>query len=170
LKAVADASSLIYPAKVSSFWKTMRDTFQEILIPRAALDEILKGKEIGSSDVPVIQEGIREGWIVVLNIRAKSKMNFPDDLGEGEKETITLALKLGRKVDWLLMDDELAAERARSLGLVVRPASYLPIHWRINGVLKSSKALEMLNELVQGGYRLNTKDYVEIRNIILETD
>ena len=144
----------------------MKETFQEIRIPSAVHAEIMRGKEIGSPDVPVIQEAIREGWIVVVKLRIASK-SLPEELGDGEKEAISLTQKLGRKADWLLMDDELAAESARSLGLVVRPASYLPIFWTKGGDMTVSEALEMLDELVQGGYRLSSKDYMEIRNIIL---
>jgi predicted nucleic acid-binding protein len=66
LKAIADTSSLIHPAKVRRFWRLMRNTFEEILVPNAVYQEILKGKEIGSPDVPVIEEAVREGWIRVM--------------------------------------------------------------------------------------------------------
>lgn len=172
MKAVADTSSLIHPAKVPLFWKAMRETFEQIIIPQAVLDEILKGKHLGSPDVPEIEKAIDDGWIKV--VKSKKVIRNPplsDNLGEGEKECISLAMQeAGRKIDWLLMDDEIAAKTARSMGLPVRSTSYLPIYWAKKGDVKASKVLEMLDDLVRVGYRLGTKDYVAIKDIILGID
>jgi predicted nucleic acid-binding protein len=54
LKAVADTSSLIYPAKIPRFWSLMKQTFDKILIPEAVYREILKGRETGSLDASVV--------------------------------------------------------------------------------------------------------------------
>ncbi|MBI4257856.1 MAG: hypothetical protein HY619_02780, partial [Thaumarchaeota archaeon] len=88
MKAVADASSLIHPAKLPRFWALMKETVEEIFIPEAVYNEVLKGKEIRSPDVPVIERAIEEGWIKVRKVALKAKL--PEDLGAGEKEAITL--------------------------------------------------------------------------------
>ena len=71
-------------------------------------------------------------------------------------------------MDWLLMDDEIAGKTARSLGLSVRAASYLPIYWTNRQKIEPLKALKLLDDLVGSGYRLSSKDYVVIKNLILE--
>ncbi|MHB1907813.1 MAG: hypothetical protein ACYCQJ_02940 [Nitrososphaerales archaeon] len=103
MKAIADTSSVIYPAKVSSFWKVMKDTFEEILIPEAVHEEILRGKEFGSSDVPIIERAIDDGWLIVAKMTRRTKTELPQNLGEGEKQAITLMLQSKAKgTNWLV--------------------------------------------------------------------
>lgn len=166
MKAITDTSSLIHPAKVPSFWRAMMDTFEEILIPEAVHQEILKGKELpGSTDVPVIESAINNGWVKVLKVRTSLK-KLPDPLGAGERDAIALMREM--KVNWLLMDDEIATLTAKSMGLETRPISYLPIYWTNKRVFKPSESLLLLDDLVSAGYRLSTKDYVLIKEIILK--
>jgi predicted nucleic acid-binding protein len=165
LRAVADTSSLIHPAKVPRFWNMMRETFEKLLIPGAVHAEILKGRGVGSPDVPVIENAIDQGWIEVRKIRKERAL--PDNLGEGEKEAISLMKKEKGKVDWLLIDDEVASRTARLLfGLAVHSTVYLLIYWREKGLLEPAQALIMLDELVQTGYRLNSRDYLAVRERI----
>jgi len=109
LKAVANASSLIHPAKVPRFWSLLRETFEKIYIPEAVYTEILKGREIQSPEVPVIEGGISDGWIKVTTVKFEPRL--PGNLGRGEKEAIALMEQL--KADWLLLDDKVALTTAR---------------------------------------------------------
>jgi predicted nucleic acid-binding protein len=168
LKAVADTSSLIHPAKVPEFWKRMQETFQKILIPEAVHREILRGKEIGSSDVTIIEDAIEQGWIEIRKI--KTERGLPDNLGEGEKEAISLMKREKEKIDWLLMDDEIASRTARLAGLKVHPAVYLLMYRRKKGLTEPSQSLMMLDDLVKSGYRLSSKDYLAVRNLIVSRD
>ena len=165
MKAVADTSSLIHPAKVSRFWELMKDTFEGILIPETVYREVLRGKSIMSPDVPVIERAVEEGWIKVRRVRQKTRS--PENLGEGEREAIALAQEEKERVDWLLMDDRVASTTARLMGLRVRPAIYLLIYWTRNGVTDESQALEMLDNMVRAGYRLSTEDYVSVKEFII---
>ena len=163
--AVADTSSLIHPVKVTKFWEMMQETFQKILIPDAVHMEILQGREIGSPDVPVIEQAIERDWIEVRKI--KKERGLPDNLGEGEKEAISLMKKEKGKVDWLLMDDEVASRTARLLfGLPVYSTVYLLIYWKGKGIAESAQSLIMLDDLIKTGYRLDSKDYLAVRERI----
>ncbi len=73
-----------------------------------------------------------------------------------------------KRVDWLLLDDAIACSTAKLLGLSMRSTSYLIVHRVKNGILEKSNALSMPDDLVKGGYRLSTTNYVEIREIISE--
>ncbi|MCL5318520.1 MAG: hypothetical protein M1503_09735 [Thaumarchaeota archaeon] len=150
----------------------MRKTFDEIRIPEAVYKEILKGREIGSPDVPVIERAIIEGWIKVLKVE-KSKLSLPDNLGEGEKEAIILmqqetskAANEKQRLEWLLMDDKVASTTAKLMNLTVRPAIYLLIYWTKKNVTKPSQALKMLDDIVNAGYRLSPEDYITIKQLI----
>lgn len=166
MRAVADTSSLIHPAKVPALWEEMQRTFDEIIIPEAVSKEILKGKEIGSSDVPVIERSIDKGWIRITKVRVPHDIGLPDSLGQGEKEAIVLMQHEKRDADWLLMDDEIASRTARLLNLNVRPVVYLPIYWTRKHQIEVSNALALLDDLVDTGYRLSSKAYVSVRQMI----
>lgn len=155
----------------------MSETFEEIFIPEAVHEEILKGTEFGSADVPVIENAINDGWIIVNKTKDEKEeekllRGLPQNLGAGEKQAIVLMIKMQQRrkigADWLLMDDEVASKTARSIGLAVRAISYLPIFWTGKGLVQPSEALQMLDDLVREGYRLGTKDYVSIKEIILK--
>jgi predicted nucleic acid-binding protein len=162
LKAVADTSSLTHPAKKPKFWSLMKQTFNKILIPEAVYREILKGRKIGSPDVPVVEEEIAKGWIKVMKI--KSLLRLPDNLGRGEKEAISLMKET--EADWLLIDDRVASTTARLMGIEVRSTVYLLIYWRKKGLISQDEALELLDNLIEVGYHLSSKDYISIRKYI----
>ena len=145
------------------FWRLFKGTFTEIVIPTAVYEEVMKGKETGSEDVPVIESSIQEGWVKVH--KAPPTTNLPDNLGRGEKEAITLMLK--ERADWLLMDDVVASRTAKLMGVEVRPVVYLLIYWTRKGVVGERRAVELLDELVNTGYRLSAKDYLAIKEMIL---
>lgn len=166
MKAVADTSSLIHPAKVPTFWEEIHRTFDEIMIPEAVHKEILKGKEIGSSDVPVIERAVDQGWIKVMKVTVPQNSGLPDNLGLGEKEAIVLMRKKRKEADWLLMDDEIASRTARLFNFEVRPAVYLLIYWTRKNRIGASNALALLDDLVDTGYRLSSKDYVSVKKSI----
>lgn len=163
MKAVADTSALVHPAKVPAFWKLMKATFEELLIPEAVHQEILRGREKSRSDVPIIITAIEEGWI---KVRKDVKILEPlqNYLGEGEKEAINLMLK--ERLDWLLIDDKLALNIALAMGLNARYSVYLLPFWIRRGMLGSSKALELLDQLVETGYYLRPTDYMSVRKLI----
>jgi len=159
LKAVANASSLIHPAKVPRFWSLLRETFEKIYIPEAVYTEVLKGREIQSPEVPVIEGWISDGWIKVTTVKFEPRL--PGNLGRGEKEAIALMEQL--KVDWLLLDDKVALTTARLRGLRVRSTAYLLIYWRRKGKISPAQAIKLLDDLVKSGYYLSSKDYINIK-------
>jgi len=162
LKAVADASSLIHSAKVPEFWALLKETFREIHIPQAVYNEILKGEEIQSPDVPLIKKAISDGWIKVVKVKAVPKL--PNNLGQGEKEAIALTEQ--SKTDWQLIDDRLASTTARLRGLPARSIVYLLIYWKKKGEINQDQAVKLLDDLVKSGYYLGTRDYVNIKEML----
>lgn len=165
MKAVADTSSLIHPAKVPEFWALLKETFEEIDIPEAVYIEILRGREIQSPDVPVVEGAISDGWIRVVKVKAIPRL--PENLGKGEREAIALMEQL--KADWLLIDDQVASITARLRGLRVRSITYLLTYWKRKGKISQAQATKLLDDLVKSGYYLSSKDYVNIKELITST-
>lgn len=165
MKAVSDASSLIHSAKVPRLWTLLRETFEEIYIPEAVRREILRGTENQSPDVPVIEEAISKGWIKVVKVEEQPRLR--ESLGLGEKEAIALMEQM--KLDWLLLDDRIASMTARLRGLHVRSIAYLLIYLKRKSAINQTQATELLDDLVETGYYLNSRDYVAIKKLIAST-
>ena len=164
MRAVSDASSLIHAAKVPALWKLLGETFDEVLIPPAVHAEILRGEETRSPDVPVIRNAIESGWVHVEEVETSG---LPDNLGRGEREAISLMTSV--KADWLLMDDRVASTTARLMGLPVRSLTYVVIHVVAGGKTGRGEGLELLDELVESGYYLGSKEYLEIRKLLVSS-
>lgn len=162
MRAVSDASSLIHAAKVPALWELLQETFDEVVIPAAVHAEILRGEEIRSPDVPVIENAISRGWVRVEKVESS---DLPDNLGRGEREAISLMTNL--KADWLLMDDRVASTTARLLGLPARSLAYLITHTVELGTIGGHAGLGLLDELVESGYYLGSRDYLEIRKAVM---
>ena len=162
MRAVADASSLIHPARVPRFWALLKETFEQIYIPEAVYKEILKGKEVQSPEVPVVERAISDGWIKVVKVEHLLKL--PENLGIGEKEAIALMEQLN--ADWLLIDDHLASATARLRGITVRSTTYLLIFWTRKRVISQTKAIRLLDDLVESGYYLSSRDYISIKELV----
>ncbi len=162
---MADASSLIHPARVPKFWSLLRETFEEVYVPRAVYEEVLKGRDIQSPEIPVIERAIEDGWIRVMEVKAQPRL--PENLGRGEKEAIALMEQV--RAEWLLMDNRAASITARLRGFRVRPAAYLPIYWKRRGTISQDQAMQLLDDLVEAGYYLSSRDYVKIKELITST-
>jgi len=163
MRAVSDASSLIHAARVPALWKLLEETFDEVLIPAAVHAEILRGGEIRSPDIPVIENAISRGWV---RVGRADVSDLPDNLGLGEREAITMMTVV--KFGWLLMDDRVASTTARLLGLPVRSLAYLIIHAVSVKKIGSEEGLGLLDELVESGYYLGSRDYIKIRNMVIK--
>jgi len=64
------------------------------------------------------------------------------------------------------MDDLVASRTAKLMGIEVRPVVYLLIYWTRISVVGERRAIELLDELVNTGYRLSAKDYLAIKEMI----
>lgn len=165
MKVVANASSLIHSAKVPKFWVLLKETFKEVYIPQAVYHEILKGREIQSPDIPLVERAISDGWIKIVEVQAVPKL--PNNLGQGEKEAIALTEQL--KINWVLIDDRVASTTARLRGLEVRSIAYLLIYLKRKGKINQTQAINLLDDLIKSGYYLSSRDYVNIKEILTLT-
>lgn len=125
----------------------------------------MRGREIQSPAVPVIEEAIGKGWVKV--VKAETQPRLPENLGQGEKEAIALMEQMD--MDWLLSDDRVASTTARIRGLRARSIAYLLIYWKRKGIISQARAIELLDDLIETGYYLSSRDYVTIKELIAST-
>ena len=111
--ALSDSGPLIALSKIN-YLHILSEFFEEIIIPQAVWIEVVeKGKERpGSKEV---QDA---NWIIVNKVKnILGTEALKHEIGIGESETIILAKELN--ADIVLIDDRIAREIAKSMGLNV---------------------------------------------------
>ncbi len=111
--ALSDSGPLIALSKINYLY-ILSEFFKEIIIPQAVWIEVVeKGKERpGSKEV---QDA---NWIIVNKVKnILGTEALKHEIGIGESETIILAKELN--ADIVLIDDRIAREIAKSMGLNV---------------------------------------------------
>lgn len=113
---VSNAGPLIHLAKISKL-KLLKALFGEVVIPYAVKEEVVeRGKEKGKADAFLIEEGIKEGWIVTVEDIDLSEIAERAGIEEAE----TIAIMHARRKECPVLLDDLAARRfAIGLGLEV---------------------------------------------------
>ncbi|MEM3563181.1 MAG: DUF3368 domain-containing protein [Candidatus Jordarchaeaceae archaeon] len=162
MKAVSNASPLIYLAKIKQI-KLLPQLFQEILVPNRVYQEtVIKGRELGYEDANLIYEQVQTGFIKIKRVSLEKQFLKEFPIGEGEKETIQLALR--EKISTVLADERKARIAAEMLGLKpLGTIGVLSLAVR-RGVISKKQMKEDVLKLVKKGYRIRE----EILSAILE--
>lgn len=152
---VSNASPLIYLAKVGKL-HLLKELFGKILIEEEVRREVVdKGKKEGAADSIVIEESIKEGWIIVKRIKDKRKFK---GIHIGETNTILLAKELKSMV---LIDEEDAREVARAFGLKTRGTLYVLKRCQEQEIISKKEAIKILDDMLSEGFRLSAHLYTE---------
>ncbi|MBI2208816.1 hypothetical protein HYU50_04955 [Candidatus Woesearchaeota archaeon] len=145
---ISNATALICLSKINKL-DLLKKVYSSILIPPAVKTEVLiEGKEGYSA----IYNAIKSGWIKV--VAPKSNINL--GLGAGENQAISLAIE---RKDSIILDDSFAIKAARALNVpVIRTTTVIFTAFRKKFINKA-QALDILNQLIENGYYISTKDY-----------
>jgi predicted nucleic acid-binding protein len=161
---VSNAGPLIHLARISKL-KLLRELFGEVVIPHAVREEVVeRGKEKGKADAFLIEEGIKEGWIVT--VEDIGMREIAESAGIEEAEAIVIAQAREKSCPVLL--DDLAARRfAIGLGLeVVGSVGVLIKSTKEHGISKE-EAFNALDKLAKVMW-LSIDVYEGARNTIKE--
>lgn len=113
----------------------LKDLYSDIYVPSAVREEIMAG---GRRDI-----GIRElqehAWLRFGKIANVEKVEFLHELERGEAEVIVLAKEKG--VDLVLLDEKVARQQARVLGLEVIGTLGLLLRAKRTGLVHSIRPL-----------------------------
>jgi len=145
---ISNATALICLSKINKL-HLLKKVYSAVMIPSAVKKEVLlEGKEGYSS----ITNAIESGWIKV----ADPKKSFDLGLGAGENQAINLAKE---RKDSIILDDALAIKAAKAFDIpIVRTTTVVFIALQ-KKVINKSQALNTLNQLIENGYYISTKDY-----------
>ncbi|MGB2842382.1 MAG: DUF3368 domain-containing protein [Halobacteriota archaeon] len=151
---ISNSSPLIALAKIGHF-KLLRDLFKEIYISKAVHREVaVHGKEKpGEKEVT---QGIKKGWIKVLEAREKEPYALL--LGEGEGETIALAKE--RRARLVIMDDRKGYILAKALGITVIGTLGVILLAYKSGMISNMK--NELDNLRENGFWFSNRLYKEL--------
>lgn len=145
---ISNATALICLSKINRL-NLLKKIYHNVLIPSAVKREVLlEGKEGYSS----INSAIKSGWIKVI----EPKKNLKLGLGAGENQAINLAIE---RKDSIILDDAFAIKAAKAFDIpVVRTTTIIFVALQ-KRIISKAQALNILNQLIENGYYISTKDY-----------
>lgn len=154
MQAVADATPLIHLSKISKI-SYLKKLFDKIFIPKEIYEEVVvKGKELNKKEVVLIEELIKENFIIVKE--TSSKVEMPN-LHVGELKAMDLCNEL--KVKNLLIDEKEGYEAAELIGLNPLRTTALLFRLLDKKFIKFDGYKESLLNLSESGYFLSAETY-----------
>jgi len=109
-EAICDTSPLQYLHQIKHL-DVLPSLATRVLVPPAVVDELREGMRLGL-DLPDVNT---LDWVEVLRPAGASALPLVTDLGPGESEALALALEYREAV--IVLDDRVARNVARTLGL-----------------------------------------------------
>jgi predicted nucleic acid-binding protein len=130
----------------------LRKLFDELFIPASVYEEVVRG----GRGRPGAKEVAQANWLTVQ--KTKESIPLPAELmglDQGEIDVILLAKEI--EADWVLIDEKLARQIAKAIGLRVKGTlGVLLVAYR-SGFISREEALEAVWELAQSSVRLSDK-------------
>ncbi len=147
MKAVANAGPLIALGKLGLV-HLLKPLHDQVLVPSIVYEEVVtRGVELGQPDAYLVQMAVARHDLLVVDL-AKSETETTEQAGglhSGELAAIALATQEGS--DWLLLDDQLARERAHALGLRVKGTLGVIVEAHRRGLL-TDEEVELIFEAI----------------------
>lgn len=161
VKVVGNSTPLIYLSKLGKL-ELLRKLFKEILIPKEVFNEVvLRGKEGKFSEVLVIEDAVRQGWLKTKEAKVDRRLpKFAPELDLGEAEVISLAREV--KADLVLMDDASARSISESFGLNTKGTVHVLLKAYKSGLIARGDIKNMLDKLISIGFRLSPEVYSRV--------
>ncbi|RLC09396.1 MAG: hypothetical protein DRH43_08375, partial [Deltaproteobacteria bacterium] len=119
---------------------------------------VIEGKCLGEKDAHPVERAIKQGWMIVQDIKIIYPVEIP--IHPGDAEVISLAKEKGIKV--ALIDDAKARAASELAGL--RPIGTLGLILKAvkNHLLNFDQFLSTLEDIVQSGFYLKEEVYLKV--------
>lgn len=163
-KAVSNSSPLIYLAKVNRL-DLLKNLYKQIWIPETVINEtVTQGKILKITDASLIEEAVGK-WILVEKIKPETDLRYAfldgnDKIGLGEKQALKLCRQL--KANVFIADDKEARRVAKLLRITTIGTCGILLQARKKGLTSNHEARQILNDLVQAKFRIETTLYRQI--------
>jgi len=161
---VSDSTPLIYLAKVGKL-SLVKDVFERVSVPEAVFNEaVVQGKALNISDASII-ERLVGAWIIRERVRPEvdAEYRFLDTntrMGLGEKEAIKLCKQLS--ADYFIVDDREARRVSRILNIRPIGTCGIIVQSYRQGSTTRGEAVQIVDDLVKAGFRLDPTVYRRI--------
>lgn len=152
---ITDSMVLIHLAKVSLLEKSC-DYFKKIIIAESICKEILKGKEKGMPDVPVITKLIKDKKILIKKVKNKNLIKKANQFNVQRGEAEAVALYWQEKAALIATDDDNVRKKRTLLdiGVIGTPAIILRLFKE--NVIDKNKMKQCASELKKIGWFSST--------------
>ena len=148
---ISDSSPLIMLSKIKAL-DLLKKLYGDILMPEEVYNEIVSGE-------PYKDEIIYFKSFKFKVVKVKKTLEF--GLGKGEESAINLALE---KKAILIVDDYVARQIAKNLGLKVIGTLGLLLIFLKKRLINYEKFKNLLNELIENNFRISIELYNEVLN------
>lgn len=169
MKAVANSTPLIYLSKARAI-NILFKVYEETIIPETVYKEVVvNGPRKGYRDAELVRIAVEEGAIKIEKAPSRDVeriLKLAPMLHRGEAEVLALALH--HKPCHVLLDDRVARLVASTLGLEVHGTLYVVAAATAKNVVNVKEALNILDELMRGGFRISVELYLETREKLLK--
>lgn len=156
---VANTSPIINLGKQATL-ELLRTCFKKIIVPKSVYDEV--NRRNASIEAAALEKAVNQGWIVVEHAIIDTLLHT-ENLGQGEKEAISLARKHNTAV---LLDDDSARTYARVLGVEVHGTLYVLLLACQMRNISADRALGILHGMISNGFYISTDVYVRFQNML----
>lgn len=148
---ISNATPLICLARIRQLI-LLKKLFPSIAVPIEVKEEVLiEGKE----GYLLLKKAFDEGWIVVMPTRMQ------EDFGLGKGETSAILLARERK-DTIILDDYAAIKIAEIFQIPSLRTTTIILIAAQKKIITKEEALLYINELIEQGYYIAPKFYIEI--------
>ena len=163
---IKDAMVLIHLAKLSLLEKSCI-YFKKVVIPTLIHHEILKGKEKGFVDVPIIIDLIKDKKITVKKVNNKSLIKKAEQFNIQRGEAEVVALYWQEKANLIATDDDNVRKKQVLLDLKVIGTPVIILKLYKKKLINKKKAEQCISELRKIGWFNNIiidKLLMEVKN------
>lgn len=146
---VSNSTPLIFLARIGKI-RLLEKIFEKILVPEEVYSEVVvKGKDRGHPDFVLVEELVNEGFILTRDVEIVTLKEAPID--EGEKATISLALKEGIEI---LIDEGKVRRMAKLMGLRPRGTLWILSKFYEEDLISKEEFKRSIFDLIEKGYRI----------------
>jgi predicted nucleic acid-binding protein len=163
---VKDSMVLIHLAKLSILEKSC-EYFDEVIIPGLVHKEIIKGKNKGFPDVPLIIELVKNKKINIKKIKNKDLIKKANQFNIQRGEAEVVALYWQEKADMIASDDDNLRKKKNVLDLKVVGTPSIVLKLYKIGRIDNNKTKQCISELRNIGWFSNSvldKILMEVKN------
>ena len=156
---VSNSSPIIILGK-QGMLDILKKCFKKVIIPKRVYDEVMHKKD--SPESITLKKGINDKWIVIEKT-AVSAFLHTKNLGQGEKEAISLAVK---HKSLLLIDDDSAKTYATVLNVEVHGTFYVIYIALLKNFISKSQAKKILEDMIANGFYISTDIYSRFLDLL----